>query len=91
MCGFGTVYGDLDSWLWFYSARVTVGIITGIGSLDAGTILHRQGGIVEGLTTAVTIWAVAGIGLVVCAGIHIISAVATVINSGILFPPYIPR
>ena len=72
-------------------ARIAAGIVTGIGFLGAGAILHREGGIVEGLTTAATIWAVAGIGLAAGAGLYIISAVATAITVGVLFLTYPSR
>jgi len=42
--------------------RIAQGVITGIGFLGAGTILHSRAGI-TGLTTAATTWSVAGIGL----------------------------
>ena len=45
-------------------SRVVQGIITGIGFLGAGVILHRPtGGKVHGLTTAATIWVTAAIGV----------------------------
>ena len=69
-------------------ARVAAGIVTGIGFLGAGAILHRQGGIVEGLTTAATIWAVAAIGLAAGAGLYLISAVTTVVVLIILLLPH---
>jgi putative Mg2+ transporter-C (MgtC) family protein len=37
-------------------------VITGIGFLGAGTIIHEKEG-VKGLTTAASLWVVAGIGL----------------------------
>ncbi len=40
-------------------------IITGVGFLGAGTILRGEGGIVQGLTSAATIWVVAMIGIAV--------------------------
>lgn len=43
--------------------RVIQGIITGIGFLGAGVILHRDGGQVRGLTTAASIWVVATLGI----------------------------
>ena len=58
-------------------SRVAAGIVVGVGFLGAGAILHREGGIVEGLTTAATIWVVAAIGLAAGAGMYIISAVAS--------------
>ncbi len=45
-------------------SRVIQGIITGIGFLGAGVILHRGGdGGVRGLTTAASIWVVATLGV----------------------------
>jgi len=35
---------------------VAAGVVVGVGFLGAGVILHREGGIVAGLTTAATIW-----------------------------------
>ncbi len=71
-------------------ARIAAGIVTGIGFIGAGVILHRTGGEVVGLTTAATIWAVAAIGLAAGAGLYIISGVATVLTLGILFIPHSP-
>jgi putative Mg2+ transporter-C (MgtC) family protein len=70
-------------------ARIAAGIVTGIGFLGAGAILHRQGG-VEGLTTAASIWAVAGIGLLVGTGLYLIAVAVTAIALVILFSPHIP-
>jgi len=69
-------------------ARVAAGVVVGVGFLGAGVILHREGGGVAGLTTAATIWAVAGIGLAAGAGLYIVSAVATAIILGVLFIPH---
>jgi putative Mg2+ transporter-C (MgtC) family protein len=45
-------------------SRVVQGIITGIGFLGAGVILHRPtGGKVHGLTTAASIWVTAAMGV----------------------------
>ena len=45
-------------------SRVVQGIITGIGFLGAGVILHRPtGGKVHGLTTAASIWVTAALGV----------------------------
>lgn len=45
-------------------SRISAGVVQGIGFLGAGLIFHRDG-VVAGLTTAVTIWVVAAIGLLV--------------------------
>ena len=70
-------------------SRVAAGVVTGIGFLGAGVILHRTGGAVVGLTTAATIWAVAAIGLAAGSGLYIISVVATVLTLVILFIPHL--
>ena len=49
------------------SGRVAAQIVTGIGFLGAGAILHSQKG-VSGMTTAATIWVTAAIGITVGAG-----------------------
>lgn len=69
-------------------ARVAAGVVVGIGFLGAGVILHRQGGIVAGLTTAATIWVVAAIGLAAGAGLYLIAAVVTAIVLGVLSLPH---
>lgn len=48
-------------------SRIAAQIVSGIGFLGAGTIL-RQGSIVRGLTTAASLWAVAGIGMAIGIG-----------------------
>jgi putative Mg2+ transporter-C (MgtC) family protein len=69
------------------SARVAAGVVAGIGFLGAGAILRSGEGIVHGLTTASTIWAVAGIGLAAGAGLYVISAVATGVALIVLLLP----
>lgn len=60
----------------FDPARIPSYVISGIGFLGAGTIIV-YGGTIRGLTTAASIWAVAGIGLVVGAGMYGPAIVAT--------------
>jgi len=69
-------------------ARVAAGIVAGIGFLGAGAIIHREGGLVAGLTTAATIWAVAAIGLAAGAGLYLVSAVTTILVSIVLLLPH---
>ena len=71
------------------TARVAAGIVAGIGFLGAGSII-RRGNHIEGLTTAATIWAVAGIGMAAGAGLYIISVTAAVIFLAVLLLPRIP-
>ena len=57
-------------------ARIAAGVITGIGFLGAGTIMHAKSA-VRGLTTAASLWVVAGIGLAVGSGFYFGSIVTT--------------
>lgn len=50
--------------------RIAAQVVTGIGFIGAGTIL-RTGVGVKGLTTAASIWTMAGVGLAVGAGLYI--------------------
>ncbi|MFQ5743952.1 MAG: MgtC/SapB family protein [Acidobacteriota bacterium] len=59
--------------------RIGAGIITGIGFLGAGTILQARGS-VRGLTTAATIWVLAGIGLAIGAGDLELAGLATLLT-----------
>lgn len=69
------------------AARIAAGVVVGVGFLGAGAIIRSGEGIVAGLTSAATIWAVAGIGLAAGAGLYLISAVATAIVLSVLFLP----
>jgi putative Mg2+ transporter-C (MgtC) family protein len=69
-------------------SRIAAGVVAGIGFIGAGAIIRREGGIVEGLTTAATIWAVAAIGLAVGAGLYIISVVTTAVVAIALWLPH---
>jgi len=66
-------------------SRIAAGIVTGIGFLGAGAIIHREAGLVGGLTTAASIWTVAGIGLAAGVGMYIVSSVAAVIVLVVLY------
>ncbi|MEI7543009.1 MAG: MgtC/SapB family protein [bacterium] len=59
-------------------SRIAAQIVTGIGFLGAGTIL-RFGGSVIGLTTAASLWSVAGIGVAVGAGNYYLAALSTAV------------
>jgi putative Mg2+ transporter-C (MgtC) family protein len=56
--------------------RIAAGVITGIGFIGAGTIIQAKG-IVIGLTSAATLWAVAGLGLIIGAGYYIAALIFT--------------
>jgi putative Mg2+ transporter-C (MgtC) family protein len=63
----GGGHGDVSASSSPELTRVVQGVITGVGFLGAGSILH-SGRFVQGLTTAATIWVVAGIGIAVGMG-----------------------
>lgn len=69
------------------TARVAAGVVAGVGFLGAGAIIRGGEGIVVGLTTAATIWSVAGIGLAAGAGLYLVSAVATALVLIVLLIP----
>lgn len=59
-------------------SRIAAQVVSGIGFLGAGAILLR-GDIIRGLTTAASVWAVAGIGLAVGAGLYAGAITANII------------
>ena len=59
-------------------SRIAAQVVSGIGFLGAGTILHGRS-VVTGLTSAATIWVVAAIGLLVGAGFPVIGLIATLL------------
>ena len=58
--------------------RIAAQVVTGIGFLGAGTIIQARG-TVTGLTTAATLWVVAGIGMSVGIGSYVEAAGATLL------------
>lgn len=48
--------------------RLAAQIISGVGFLGAGVILHRHDDAISGLTTAAIVWASAGVGITCGAG-----------------------
>ena len=69
------------------TARVAAGVVAGVGFLGAGAIIRGGEGVLAGLTTAATIWSVAGIGLAAGAGLYLASAVATALVLIVLLIP----
>ena len=61
------------------STRIAAQVVSGIGFLGAGTILH-EGLTIKGLTTAASLWIVSAIGLAVGSGMYFLSTVATIIT-----------
>ena len=65
-------------------ARVAAQVVTGVGFLGAGTIVHFKGNVL-GLTTAATIWADASVGMAFGAGEYVLGIAATILVAGVLF------
>jgi putative Mg2+ transporter-C (MgtC) family protein len=59
-------------------ARIAYGVMTGVGFLGAGVIVHHRGS-VRGLTTAASIWCVAGLGLASGLGLYLLAVFAAVL------------
>jgi putative Mg2+ transporter-C (MgtC) family protein len=59
--------------------RIAAQIIPGIGFIGAGSLIHAQGGLVIGLTTAATIFVVASIGMAVGGGLYLTALFATLL------------
>ncbi|GLU30397.1 MgtC/SapB family protein [Trinickia caryophylli] len=74
--GFADVLGRQDVVL--DPSRIAAQVVSGIGFLGAGSILLR-GEVIRGLTTAASLWSVAGIGLAVGGGMYTAAIGATII------------
>lgn len=66
--------------------RIVCQVVSGIGFLGAGCILHKDN-FVAGITTAATIWVSAGIGLACGFGYYKIVAAAVVLAFSVLIVP----
>src|SRR5678815_284776 len=64
--------------------RIAAQIVTGIGFLGAGAVLHSHG-FVMGLTTAATIWVVAGVGMALGAGMYGAAVAVTILAIATLY------
>lgn len=71
--GFQAVFADKRD-----VARLAASVITGVGFLGAGAIIHRNSGI-KGLTTAGTIWIVMAIGIACGSFNFIIAIISTLV------------
>jgi putative Mg2+ transporter-C (MgtC) family protein len=63
--------------------RVAGQIVTGVGFIGAGTILHARGAVV-GLTSAATIWVVAAIGVALGSGFYLEGVGTTLVVLAVL-------
>ena len=69
-------------------ARLAAQVVSGIGFLGVGTIM-KEGLTIKGLTTAASLWVVAGVGLAVGAGYYVGAVTTTVLS--VLALTYLPR
>src|SRR5687768_15369520 len=58
--------------------RIAAQIVSGVGFLGGGAILH-YGGTVRGLTTAASLWAVAAVGMAAGAGLFFVATVSALL------------
>ena len=73
-------------------ARLAAQVVSGIGFLGAGVILHKKNDAISGLTTAAIIWAAAAIGVATGAGFIFDAIIATfMILIAIRLSPYVHR
>lgn len=71
-------FGENDA-----GARIAAQVVTGVGFLGAGTILHYRGNVV-GLTTAAGIWGAAAVGMGFGFGLFLLAAGGSVVMLVIL-------
>jgi putative Mg2+ transporter-C (MgtC) family protein len=64
-------------------SRIAAQIVSGVGFIGAGTILHARG-VIVGLTSAATIWVVAAIGMLIGAGLYVDAVGGTVLVALVL-------
>ena len=76
---------DLPGMITTDSSRIVAQIVSGIGFLGAGSIITNQVDKVSGLTTAATIWAVAGLGIAVGYGYYFLAVTSTLILVAVLY------
>lgn len=70
--------------------RLAAQIISGVGFLGAGVILHRRDDAISGLTTAAIVWASAGVGIACGASFYLHAILATALFLlAIKISPYI--
>ncbi|TDV21049.1 MgtC/SapB family protein [Paraburkholderia caballeronis] len=72
-----------DSFVSLDLMRLPLGILSGVGFIGAGSILHREG-LVRGVTTAATMWFVTVIGLCAGGGQYALAIAGTVLGLVVL-------
>ena len=77
------MYGHLMGQGDMGASRVIQGILQGIGFIGAGVIV-REGFSIKGLTSAASVWAVAGIGILIGTGEYFLALFGTIFTAFIL-------
>lgn len=73
------------------TTRIAAQIVTGVGFLGAGLILHDQGqGHISGLTTSATLWAAAAVGMAVGFGLYLLAVAASLLLVVLLLLRLVP-
>jgi putative Mg2+ transporter-C (MgtC) family protein len=71
-------------------ARVAAGVVTGIGFIGAGVIIHGSRGKEEhvaGLTTAASVWVTAAVGLAAGVGLYLVAILVAILVALVLMIP----
>lgn len=71
--GFEDLNGSYDA------SRIAAQIVSGVGFLGAGVIFVKDKNSISGLTTAAGLWATAGVGMSIGAGLYFISVCSTLL------------
>lgn len=74
VCAGAAVFGQVSAE--YGDSRIAAGVVQGIGFLGAGLVFQR-GSNITGITTAATIWVMAGVGLVVSAELWLLPLLLT--------------
>lgn len=77
--GFVEISGSVSQTVTLDPSRLAAQVVSGIGFLGAGTILFYKQEVIRGLTTAASLWTVAGIGLAVGTGMFMASIFTTLL------------
>jgi putative Mg2+ transporter-C (MgtC) family protein len=87
-CAFGLISAHVEGATDL--TRIAAGVVTGIGFLGAGVILHERGRIM-GLTTAATLWSTASVGLAIAYGMYVLGVLTALIVFALLAAHHLPR
>jgi len=72
------------------SPQTVAGVVTGIGFIGAGVVVHGQSTLIRGITTAATVFATAAIGILVGTGAPVAGVVLTALCLLVLEIRHVP-